>query len=787
MTSSFHKYGPRWILLVVTISFLWYMYQDVLLHPNFFLFNDSGDAIKNYFTYATQAKANTLIQSTIMNYPYGETVFYLDCHPLLTWILHGLNDIFPGLPEYSVGIIHILMILSLFFSAVFLYLIFCELHLNRWWAAIGAFGIMMMSPQVFRMTGHLALSYTVFIPLTWYLTIRFYKSRQKLMWSLLIAGNVLFWYLTHGYLGMIAVAFVALQFLAEVFIFKSRDLSLVQKWKHFGIQVMSPAFVFWALVTFTDHHIGRTTNPWGFFSNNANLSTIFLPHHGMLRRWLNPIINFNNQNWDGWAYIGVTSTLIFVLLIAGWIQKKRNKSTNVTIVFDQITGQRILRRALFASVLLLLFAMALPFRLGLQFLLEWFPDIKKFRGNGRFAWVFYYTMTVTSVYTLHYIYYRIEIVKIPRIMVKILAIILLFLYIGEGWSYHRDMAGQYGHYPNTFSSMHLPAYFQDGLRTIDPSQFQAILPLPFYHKGSENFAIEGTEKTHRISMTIAYQTLLPIWGNFATHTSIPESKNSMQTLSPDFYDKAIKSDIHSDKEVVIVYSKEPLNRYEEDILDKGEKFFSNEHFELYRLPVDRIFESSAKSRINDFQQKLKNKEVYRVGDYYSSDSSALFMHEGFEDMPSVNHIDGRGAYHGELYERKPLYRVPAGTLKKDTTYQLSFWFSNFGKNFGQDITNVKVRLNEVMDNGDRKILIELRPASSMAIDGDWSLVEMEFSLKDSGHAIEVFLRGPWKGKGDYYIDELLLREKGVDVYKVLQRDDDIINGLMKNNQRIWVE
>lgn len=787
MTSKFHKHAPPWILIVVTISFLGNMYQDVLLHPNSFLFNDSGDAIKNYFTYATQAKADTWIQSSIMNYPYGETVFYMDCHPLLTWIFHGLNRIIPGISEYSVGVIHILMILSMFLSAVVLYLIFCELRLNRWWAAVGAFGIMMMSPQVFRMTGHLALSYTIFIPLTWYLTIRFFKSRKKLAWSYLIAVNVLFWYLTHGYLGMIAGSFVAVQFLAEILLFKSQGLKPIQKWKYFSIQVLIPSFVFWGLVTFTDHHIGRTTNPWGFFSNNANLETIFLPHHGILRRWLNPIINFNNQNWDGWAYIGVTSTLVFILLIAGWIQKKRKLSTNKTLIFDQIDGQEILRRALFASVLLLLFAMALPFRLGLQFLLEWFPVIKKFRGNGRFAWVFYYAITVTSVYILHYIYYRVETSKIPRLGLRILAVILLFLYIGEGWSYHRDIAGQYGHYPNTFSSRHLPVYYQDGVRSIEPSHYQAILPLPFYHKGSENFAIEGTDKTHRTSMTIAYQTLLPIWGSFATHTSIPESKNSMQTLSPDFYEKTIKADIHSDKDVVIVYIKETLNRYEQEMLDKGERFFSNEHFELYRLPVNRIFESSATSRINDFQQKLKRNEIYRSGDFYSSDSSALIIYENFEDLPSSYRIDGEGAYHGKLYERKPLYSFPGGTLKKNTTYQLSFWFSNFGENYGQDITNVKVHINEIMGHGDRKLLLEKRPASSMVIDGDWSLVELEFSLTDPGHEIEVFLRGPWKGKGDYYIDELLLREKEVNVYKILQREDDMINGLMKNNQQIWLK
>ena len=79
---------------------------------------------------------------------------------------------------------------------------------------------------------------------------------------------------------------------------------------------------------------------------------------------------------------------------------------------------------------------------------------------------------------------------------------------------------------------------------------------------------------------------------------------------------------------------------------------------------------------------------------------------------------------------------------------------------------------------------ETRSASSMVINGDWSLVEMEFRSTDSDHAVEVFLRGPWHGKKDYYIDELLIRSSGQDVYQILEYQGDTITGLMKNNQRI---
>lgn len=779
------KFLPLGTLIIAATAIIGFVYRNVWRHPNAYLFGNTGDAIKNYYTYSAQTLSETWVQSQVMNYPFGENFLYLDCIPILTWILKVMKDIFPGIADYSVGILHILILLSLLLSAVFIYLILSELKVNRWWAVAGALGIMVMSPQIFRMTGHLALSFALCIPMTWYLSIRMFKSHRPFLWCFVIACNVVLWFFTHAYLGMIAASFVALQFMVEIFLNDRSRWTLRNRWIHFGIGAFLPVLFFWVFITITDHHIGRTTNPWGFFSNNANPQTIFLPHHGILRGWLGQIVTLSNQNWNGWAYIGLPSTIMTILLITGWIRKKRGIPNGITHLWNEVTSQVILRRALWAGLILLLFSMALPFKLGLQFLLDWFPVIKKFRGTGRFAWVFYYVITVTSVYGLHYLYQNPGLSRLPRQILKGLVVVLLFAYIAEGWSYHEEVAGEYGLYPNHFSTIHLSDDYQAGLAVIERSDYQAILPLPFYHKGSENFAVEGTDRILQASMTLAYHTRLPLWGNYATHTSIPESKKSMQTLSPGYYKKAIQSDIPSDKDVLVVYSKEALNRYEQAMLDKGRRVYAGEHFELYRLPVERIFEDTSNEEIQAFEQKRLHGELHKSGDFYVSDSPNVILYEGFEDSPAAYSVAGKGAYHGQENDRKALWTIPAGLLDPDTTYILSFWFSNFGKNFGQDITNVYVQINEVLENGDRNRLKETRPASSMVINGDWSLVEMEFKPTNSNTAIEVYLRGPWRGKKDYFIDELLIRPRNVDVYQILEYQGDVITGLMKNNQRIF--
>lgn len=189
-----NKYAS-WLLVGLTILFLGYFYGAILISPNSYLFSTSGDGMKNYFTYITQAKETSWTESSAMNYPYGENFMYLDCQPVFTWILKTIAIPFPGVLNYSVGIINFLMILSIGISAWLLYLILRRLNINSWVSAAAALGICILAPQIFRITGHLALSYSCFIPLTWYIFIRYYTSNRKLKWSILMCKyNVLVFY-----------------------------------------------------------------------------------------------------------------------------------------------------------------------------------------------------------------------------------------------------------------------------------------------------------------------------------------------------------------------------------------------------------------------------------------------------------------------------------------------------------------------------------------------------------------------------------------------------------------
>ena len=56
------------------------------------------------------------------------------------------------------------------------------------------------------------------------------------------------------------------------------------------------------------------------------------------------------------------------------------------------------------------------------------------------------------------------------------------------------------------------------------------------------------------------------------------------------------------------------------------------------------------------------------------------------------------------------------------------------------------------------------PRTSMVIDGDWSLLEIPFQVKDATSKISVIIQPKEASEQDIYIDEFMLREKSSEVF-----------------------
>ena len=741
-------------LWLAALTFLFGFYGKVLLSPNSFLFSTSGDGIKNYFTYVQHAHSEEWIHSDAMNYPYGEHFLYLDCHPIFTWLLKLLANPFPGVLDYSVGIINTLMLFSFLISSLLLYRILRRFEVTALFAATSAIGIAVLSPQLFRMTGHYALSYSFFLPLTIYLYQGFRMNPGTWKWTISLFLTCLFWYFTHAYLGMIAVAALLLFWVFDA----KRIWTIIRKGPtavHFLLQTILPLLIFYVFVKLTDDHTGRTTDPYGFLVYTADWTSVFLPHHPPLNQITEQLVTPDPLLWEGWAYVGMGTVIVLILAIIGLF--KTPKPLTSETAADQKPGF-----LLFSGVILLLFSFGIPFKWGLEGLLDVLPILKNFRGAGRFAWVFFYAATLFAAVYLDRRFLH------QKGVAKYLVFLLPLSMVMEGCSYHLGNAEQITQKANLFQRDALPEGLQEAVNTIDPTQYQAIIPMPFFHIGSENVGKTASDESYKNAMLLGFHLDLPILGNYSTRTSIWESRNSMQAIAPTIYEKQIAEDIQDDRPFLVLVSPGDKNAEEELLIQRSELLLNAGGLGISTLSKQALFQGARGEELAKYSE-LQDTLVQRGNYYVMPNDSLLFTY--------FNDFEGNGLV-GNLKDYTLIHSFAPGELPMGS-YVASFWMQHDGENYGQGMLGgfAFVQTEDTSRNREWKHVTD--PKNSFYISNDMTLVQMPLEVVDSTLSHAVYYKGDDRSELPIRIEDFLLQDVNSTVYVNQSKL------LIQNNQRVY--
>jgi hypothetical protein len=281
------------LLLTFTASFfILFIYGDLLFSANDHLFSQGRDGLKNYYTYSYHV-VNDISYSNFMgmNFPYGDSIFFTDGHPLLATILKFMGGNSEFITYYNVGILNVMLITSIFIMFFVCYHLLKEFGINSWLSVLFSFGMTLLSPQISRLAGgHLALSYSFALPLTWLLTVKFIKntSRKDVLIYLFLIN--IFWLFTHAYLGVICVLFCLL-IGGIAFVFNPKKKEQWISSLKLLLTLIVPVFLFLFISKSTDSHSNRTDNPSGFFNYNAELDDVLIPHDKPLRPILDKLSN----------------------------------------------------------------------------------------------------------------------------------------------------------------------------------------------------------------------------------------------------------------------------------------------------------------------------------------------------------------------------------------------------------------------------------------------------------------------------------------------------------------
>jgi hypothetical protein len=765
-------------ILVLMFLLLCFFYGDTFLHPNAHLFSVSGDGLKNYYTYSYYISNNSSwINFEGMNYPYGEHFLYTDCTPIVAVTVRSIAIVFPGILYYQIGILNGLIFASIFLSAIFLYFIFRRLNVQFYLAVFSSVAFTFLSPQIFRLTGHLALGMSCFIPMAIYLLLRFQTSNSHKHYYFAVSIFILFWLLIHAYLGVIVFSLFFTFFTIQYF-FERKTAILKFKYKWIYLSLFTPLILFNLFVFLTDKHTGRTTNPFGFFNFYSTLNSVFVPTHGSINRFLSKFIS-TSSDWETLSYIGLFSIFVFISIVI----KSIIKSIHVRrfSIDPIISANSFIKYIFYSSVVILLFSMCIPFRFKLEFLLDYVNVLKQFRAIGRFAWVFYFSMAIVSVYYLNY-YISIYHSKKKFVLSNCLILLIPSVVFYESIEYHEETSSKICETSNVFHKERLSSEMKLALFHIENDKYQAILPFPYYYIGSENYLKYPTNSgIFILSKLISYHVQLPLMSSFLSRTSLWESKNLMQLFAPDFYDKKIKKDIKFSENVLIVtdnsgeFSKEEIR-----FISLSKCIYKTKQIGLYSLQLKDLFSKTNQIEFESYktkQHKLKFKNGFNV-----SDASLFFKFYDFENSLSNNSINGNGAYKGLLKEYSEIISISSNSLEFGRKYKIRFWVYNGGDNFGQDRLSSSVFI--INHKTKKWISTVVSPMTSITIDGDWSLVEISFEKQKSNEQYDLLIKGDDYSKMDVIIDDLLIYDSELDIYKEYNKNEK--SYLFYNNNQFIV-
>ena len=180
------------VSLLFTAVLFFFIFKPGIQHPNSYLYSKSGDAQKSYFNFSYYLKYDKGIKHDGINYPYGDHLQYINSHPLYVQVIKFVDKNIYPVANYGVGILNLTMIISLLLAIPFLFLILRHYSLPRWYAAILSVILLLLSPQFDRIHGHFEMVYAFFLPMYWYLLIRWRQGKKRGLWSalLIITGLV---------------------------------------------------------------------------------------------------------------------------------------------------------------------------------------------------------------------------------------------------------------------------------------------------------------------------------------------------------------------------------------------------------------------------------------------------------------------------------------------------------------------------------------------------------------------------------------------------------------------
>ena len=765
--------------LFLSIIILLIFYGNILKSINSVYFGKEGDGLSVYYSSIYHIKYDsTYSHFQGMNYPYGEHVLFSNCQVITSNTLKFISQNIIDVSDYTVGVINLMMLLSIVIAAVFIFLILKEFHLNWIYSTFVAVGIAYLSPLLNRFPGHYSLSFVFSIPILIYLLIKFYKKpswKKSIICGLYILLMTTFQMYNLAFAAFIFGVFWIVQIISD---------KKYRRWKFVSInillQLVLPFLVIniWLLLTNTIHD--RTLYPWGLLVYKSGWEGVFLQHQNITTPFLKSFLHPQPIEWEGWAYIGHIASFLYLfiftiwacipffttgkmgffitVIIAGIIIHiiRRNKWKLLNVV-----DNRILSILLWTGFLSLLFSFAWPFTFYPK-LLDYIGTVRQFRAIGRFSWIFYFTINIGVFYFIYQFKIRYKTLK----YIVFGASISILYY--DAYQNNKNIEQILNNYIPELNDVNNTTIQNQWVSKINPSKFQSIIPLPFFHIGSENIGTGSKCNSAFNTFIVSIKTSLPTNAASMARSSISQSCNNYSIVLEPYFHLDVLQGLKSKKPFLLVVSKcEELSDPEKNLINLSTYIYSNELMSFYELSFEKLA-NSADSLYDKAQYEIK-KNKFKFDKFSTSDSNCTFVFNDFDKIKSNKIFHGTGSYNGLIKNYNKIFEGSIPNIDTSKTYILSFWFGNIK----HDLYPRSKMEFSLFDSTGNCYFTDYKAIFSIVkiINNDWALSEYLFKFKNKNDLIKATIWNEELSLNDtLYIDELLIRKKSNNIYNSTQNE-----------------
>jgi hypothetical protein len=285
---------------------------------------------------------------------------------------------------------------------------------------------------------------------------------------------------------------------------------------------------------------------------------------------------------------------------------------------------------------------------------------------------------------------------------------------------------------------------------VDRNQYQAILPLPFFHVGSENVWLESKCESLRQSLIVTLKSGLPSMGVTLSRTSISQSYKSLEICSNPVSPYRIISDFPNQKPLLLVVDNcNDLNEAENNLVSNSALVWKGPKFTFYSLTIAQL------DSIGIRGQKTFDKEMLAIHNG-SIDSAKVLFYNGFENSIQEGAFAGKGSYSGEIGEWNHLVDVNLKNGLPGDTCEILFWAKGYEKDlFARSIFEFAQK------DGDQMVEYKYDQIQRYfcSLRDGWMRIRIPFVLKTANDLVHLAVQNKDLKHFKLVVDDLIIQKK----------------------------